>query len=519
MNDIVTNTSASVESTPRWRNINRRDLAILAVFVLLGGLATVNPIYLLYGFAAAAGLGVLWWVVARVRREGMESWQILALIGLSGHMLLNYGWDNLAIHIGGFPIVISYGLMFTALALAVYGRRRWLASALKEPAVACALVLLVLALVHLAVNIPEFGVMAVRDSTMCIDALFLLIGMAWAMKSQNISFLAKWLTVLFVLNMLYGATLPWSETIWGWSPESGVFLKVPLLGSFNGTGDLLLIGALFCTFVGSYVIKRPSWLMLLLSLAQFLGVGIAQVRRMYVGLVVVLILLVLFGEIKKFARVLVLLPAAVLVLVLATTVGGIEISGRVGPVNLDFFKEHLRSISTSEGTPGSSVESRFAMVAEAYQHFLAHPVFGEGFGLPLLTEMDTNNAEGNNAVTRHPHNSSLSYLARLGAIGFFFWIAFHFCLIKRFVHAIRRRRFYDPELSSWVMWLFLYYVLFMITSLVEGPFEFPSGAIPFYFFMGLALGFMRRLPEKGYAKAKAFGSYYAARTQASPEHA
>jgi hypothetical protein len=31
----------------------------------------------------------------------------------------------------------------------------------------------------------------------------------------------------------------------------------------------------------------------------------------------------------------------------------------------------------------------------------------------------------------------------------------------------------------------------MISSLVEGAFEFPSGAISFYFFMGFALGLMR----------------------------
>jgi len=49
----------------------------------------------------------------------------------------------------------------------------------------------------------------------------------------------------------------------------------------------------------------------------------------------------------------------------------------------------------------------------------------------------------------------------------------------------------DKRLPAFVLWLFLFYVLFMITSLVEAPFEFPSGAVPFYFFMGLALGLMR----------------------------
>jgi len=496
MPPLITDSSTTFDSGSRWKKISRRELALFALFILLGGLASVNPLYVLYLAAALAVLGVCWLVVAQVRRAHLELWQILALIGVSGHMLLNYGWDNLALHIGGLPIVLCYAVMFSSLALAVYGRRRWLASALKEPAVRCVLALLVLAAFHLAIEIPRFGVMAVRDATMCIDALFMLVGMAWATKKNALPFLAKWLTVLFALNLIYGATLPWSATLWSWSPESGVFLKVPLLGNYNGTGDLLLSGALFCIFLGSYVIKRPSWLILVLALAQFLGVGIAQVRRMYVGAVIVLFILILLGETKKFARVFVLLPAALVVLLLATTVGGLQITGRIGTVNFDFFKEHIRSIYTSEGTPGSSVESRWIMAQEAFQHFFEHPVTGVGFGEPLLSEMDMNMGEGNNAVTRHPHDSSLSYLARLGAIGFILWISFHVCVIKRFLYGLRQKRFLDDQLYSWVLWLFLYYVLFMITSLVEGPFEFPSGAIPFYFFIGFALGLIRwRVPE------------------------
>jgi len=91
-------------------------------------------------------------------------------------------------------------------------------------------------------------------------------------------------------------------------------------------------------------------------------------------------------------------------------------------------------------------------------------------------------------------------------IGFVFWVAFHFCLIKRFLSVLRRRNNCgDKRLYAFVLWLFLFYVLFMIGSLVEGPFEFPSGAVPFYFLMGLALGLMRwqvpqtnrTLPPKG----------------------
>jgi O-antigen ligase len=192
------------------------------------------------------------------------------------------------------------------------------------------------------------------------------------------------------------------------------------------------------------------------------------------------------------------------VIFLVTSLGGFKIAGRIGEVNLDFFQAHLRSVQTSEGTPGSSVESRFSMADEAFHHFFAHPVVGEGFGRPLLTEID----ETNGAVTRIPHNSSLTYLARLGLIGIIIWLAFHFLLIKRFISVLRQRSSGDDKLvSAFVLWLFLFYVLFVNVSLVEGPFEFPSGAVPFYFFMGFALGLMRwHLSDKnrGQLRASAF---------------
>lgn len=482
MHDIVTNSSAGFKSSPQ------RAVAWFSLFLLVGSLAILHPLFVLGCLAAAAALGLCWLVVTQVRRANLEFWQFLALFALSGYLLLTRGFENLTLHIGGFPIIVGYALIYASLALAVFSRRQLIARALKEPPVVCMLALLALAVVHLVVDIPSHGIWALRDSSMCLDGIFMLLGLAWAMKSNNSVFLARWMMGLFVLNMLYSYTMPWGERLWSWSPVSGVFLKVPILGDFSGAGDILVAGAMFCICVGSYLVSRPSWLMPLLAIGQLLGVAITQGRRQYVGTVVVLIILVLLGETKKFAKLLILVPSVVILISLATSLGGLKISGRIGEVNLDFFKAHLRSVQTSEGTPGSSVEGRFSWADEAFQHFLAHPVLGEGFGQPLLTDID----ETNGAVTRMPHNSSLTYLARLGLIGFVIWIAFHFLLIKRFINVLRRRSTYgDKRLSAFVLWLFLFYVLFMIVSLVEAPFEFPSGAVPFYFFMGLALGLMR----------------------------
>jgi O-antigen ligase len=209
---------------------------------------------------------------------------------------------------------------------------------------------------------------------------------------------------------------------------------------------------------------------------------------MYLAIVVMIILLILVGEIKKFAKLFVLVPAAILVVFAVTSIGGLEITGRIGPVNMTFFKDHLRSITGAEDTPGSDPQSRVIMSNEALEHFRANPIFGYGFGQPLTSTIDMTNG----AVTRMPHNSTVSYLARLGLVGLFGWIAFHFCLLQRFIYALRQRKKCKDELvSGMVLWLFLFYVLLMISSMVEPAFEFPSIAVPFYFFLGFAVGLIR----------------------------
>jgi O-antigen ligase len=491
MDGMVTNISASLESSARFTNIGRGDIVRLALFVLLGSLTILHPLFVLGCLAAAATLGICWRIVVHVRRAGLELWQVLLLIALTGYMVLNYGFENVTIHVGGFPIIISYGLMYASLALAVSCHWPLVSRALKEPAMLCVLALLVLAFLHLAVDIPSYGFWAIRDSSICLDGIFLILGLLWAMKRNSTFFLTKWLIVVFALNLIYSFTLPWGEKLWSWSPQSGVFLQGPVLGTFSGTGDILASGAVFCICLGGYVARRPRGMMLFLAMAQLLGVAIAQTRRMYVGIVVVLIILVLLGETKKYAKLLILLSSAIMVLFLLTTVVGLEISGRVGPVNIAFSRELIRSISGAEGTPGSSVQTRFDFADEAFVHVRAHPVLGEGFGQPLLNNNDTTGPD-----VRQPHNSSLSMLARMGTIGFAIWMAFHLCLTKRFIYALRRRRCCDKRLSDLVLWFFLFYVLVMIASFVEAPFEFPSMAVPFYFLVGVALGLIRwQLPQ------------------------
>jgi len=486
MSDTLTNTTPTLRSN-RLGKVDPRYIAWFSLLVLAGGVAALYPTFWLYCLAAVAALGICWGALAFLGRAELDFWQILALSMLSGYLILNYGFDNIAFHVGAFPVLIAYGSMWAALALAMLARRKWVSQAMREPALLCLLGLLVLAAFHLIRDIPAYGNLAIRDATMCLDGLFVIMGLLWARKKNSAQFLTKWLMVIFVINMFYSATLPWTESLWSWSPESGVFETVPILGNFRGSGDLLLAGAVFCICIGSYVIKRRAWLLTVLVLGQLLGIAITQVRRMYLGIVVVVLILIVAGEIKKFAKLFILVPASILVVFAVTSLGGLHIEGRVGEVNLDFFKDHLRSLSGAEDTPGSAVQSRFTMMADTYQHFVAHPILGEGFGLPVVNVVEAETGQ----VTRSPHNAVLTVLARLGAVGFVLWLSFHLCLWSRFFWGFRHRRSGDRLVYLMLLWLFMYYVLFMMGAMVEDSFVAPCGAVPFYFFMGYALGLAR----------------------------
>jgi len=488
--EMVRNSRAGLEPSARSTRIPAGGIVLFAIFFSVGSLAFLYPYFALGCLAVVVTLVVGWRALEYARRAGLEFWQVLLLMALTGYILLNYGFENLTIHVAGIPIIIGYVLMFASLFLAALSHPQLLMRARKEPAVLCLVVLLVLTFLHLVPDVPSYGIWAIRDASMFFDGLFLVLGLLWAMREKSTIPLLKWLTGLLLVNLFYSLAFPWGEKISDWSPKSGVFIPVPLVGNYHGNAIYLLLGALFYMFLARSVVRWPRWVLLPLAMAQLFGLAIHQLRGLYVGLAVVLIIYALLGETGKSAKLLLVLSPAFAAVLLLTTLG-VEIEGRIGPVKADFFKEHVRSISGAEGTPGSALEGRVNWYEQVFQHIRAHPVVGEGFGMVLINFTDVDRP-GLLVEVRQPHNSSVSVLARLGAIGFLPWVLFHLCVLKRFFYAFRQRRYWNKQLAELIVWLFMVYVICMIEASVEAGFEFPSGSIPFYFFVGLSLGLIRR---------------------------
>jgi O-Antigen ligase len=469
------------------------DARILLGFLIAVGLGVcvaAYPVACMGGITACLILcGILRWARGR-----LELWQVLVLLALTAYIILNYGFDNFAIGAGGFHLPLGELLVFLALALVIWREQRgFLSSMLRDPIVACLFALLLLSCAHLLIDVPRYGLYAVRDSSLFFEAVILLAGVVWAGNARKTVLWVRWMFFVIVVNLIYTYTFPWNEKIQAWSPTFGVFHAVPLFGNYEQNGVFLVAGILFCIWFGPALVPWPRWVFWALAVAQLGGLAILQLRSMYVGILVVLLLLFLLGETKKFAGFACALAwgvGGVLTLLLAVTALGIKLQGRMGPVDLSFIEEHAETVLSlgDSNTRMSHDVDRGAWYGEVWDRVRSSPsnmAVGEGFGQVLI------NFENDKGIpVRQPHNTSLTVLARLGFLGLSIWVVFLVLMTTRYVQFIRGRSA-SAGISSLVLWLFLYSVLaFMLTS-VQPEFEFSHGAIPFFFFQGLAIGIMR----------------------------
>src|SRR5277367_5214558 len=130
MPDIVTNSSATLKPNPRPSRIDLRSVAWFSLFLVVGGLAVLHPLIVLGCLAVVVTLGLCRLVVTYVQRAHLEFWQVLTLVALSGYTLLTRGFENLTVHVGGFPVIVGYVLIYASLGLAIFSRRQLVASAL-----------------------------------------------------------------------------------------------------------------------------------------------------------------------------------------------------------------------------------------------------------------------------------------------------------------------------------------------------------------------------------------------------
>ena len=461
-------------------------------FAVATGLGTLLAAYPLVGLAAVPVCLALYWFFRWCRLQ-MEWWQMLVLLALTPAVILNYGFDNFAVGAGRFNFPVGDLLMFLALILVAW---RFGQSAIKrillDPPVACLMALLLMSFCHLLIDIPRYGFYAVRDSSKFFEAVILILGVMWAQNPLNLQLLKRWLFYVVLINLVYSYTFNWGEKIQAMSPNVGVFHPVPLFGNYQQTGLWLLLGVIYLLWIAPSIVRWPGWILMLLAAAQLGGLAIVQSRSTYVGMAVVLLVLVYFRENKKligFSSTIACGFGVLLALLLVVSALGIKLQGRVGPVTLSFIEEQAKTV-LAVGNPNMRMAQdvdRADMYGEAWDRLRSSPtnmMVGEGFGQVLVNLLSE---EG--IPVREPHNSSLSVLARLGLVGLSFWLLFIVLVLVRYVRALRMRSASEGDTAT-LLWLFLCFLLYLLTASVQPTFEFSHGSMPFYFLVGLGIGIM-----------------------------
>jgi O-antigen ligase len=467
-------------------------LFVLGAILAVGATAAYSPMAIVIALIAVSVVSLL----ARVSR-GLLLWQKLMILALAGYMVLNYGFANLTIP--GTPVPVGHLLMFGALFFALPGHGRVVRDFVHDPVMLCWGALLGLTLLPAAIEVPRYGGYALRDASMVVEGIFLLLGYIWASHIGARKSFLRMIGIVFAITIVYCTTYSYGAAIRGMSPKSGVFLPVAIVGNYN-LSDFIAAGLLLFWLFSKTVLGWPRILTWPLMLAGLFELLMMQVRSTYVGLaaalVLVIVLPVAFGLKRRALIILLTLPLLGVSMLMAIALSGIKLQGRTGPVQLSYFSEYARSF-TQDDVPGAETRewrrTQWRNVIETTSETFTGMLLGQGFGQPL-----TKLSLSTGAVTRQPHNIHISVFGRLGLLGLIAWFLFHISFYLRGYSFLKRTNARETsESRDLVTWLMLSHVVLLVSATFGAVLEFSDGAIPFYVLMGFALRVSRfPLPQR-----------------------
>jgi O-antigen ligase len=429
-------------------------------------------------------------------------------IALGGFLVLNYGFANWVMPIFGLRLPLGHVLTLIALLLALPGNINKIIPFLKEPAIILWGLLCLLSLGHLFFDLRNYGAYAARDASFVAEGGFLFLGYLWAQKGEDQALFLKGMAGIFLITFIYSLTVLRPGIMAAYSPVSGIFQPVPVLGNYSFIFFGLHVGALFYALVIPPSKKWRNVLLATLAVLLIASMFYFQSRSTYLSVIVIILIIFIFSGIYQALRLSAFHIAGFITLItFAFLLGllGVKIQGRAGEVTPAFYVEHIETVNPDNNLPNVSGTSwRLDIWRQAVNHWLASPttiVVGEGFGQPLTNYRQAGGYTGNavpentidpqqfSVAVRQPHNVNLTVLARLGLIGALIWIGFHVRILYLFIHSLQERKKENRD-NSVGLWLFLFYVLGMILATVQPWLEFSYGAIPFYIILGFAISIL-----------------------------
>lgn len=395
--------------------------------------------------------------------------------GLLGALLVfGYGFANVGVRVGQLPLPLAELVLLCLLGL-IGRHQRQLPARIAVPL----LVFLTFVAARLIADYPVWGNAAIRDATLAVDSLALVVGFALVQLGLTQSFISL-LKRISIATLIYGSLFPWRERLADFGPTVGLQQEVPLLGSMSGIG--VAVGGAFIFFA---VFCRGPQRIILMAWALAV-VALLQARGLYLAIPLALTVMRMVGGLAS-RRILYRGGTALLIcLVGLLSLSPLDLDGRLGQLSPSFYLSHVATLFGTEGPGAGSLAHRLAMTEGALQEFRRTPVtiiFGAGLGPDLAAGFS---ADGPTLV-RKPHNDFLEILVRLGLLGagVFLWLLFALMrpIVRCARHAVAEGT--APILCTWVLGVATLYLLIAST---QPLLAYPFGAIPLFLFLGIGCG-------------------------------
>jgi hypothetical protein len=405
-------------------------------------------------------------------------WDILFLT-IAGAYILDYGFANVGVA-GRVPIPIVDVIAVVLLArVATTPGFKWPSSLPFLMAIA----FVGLTALRLVVDMPKFGIFALRDATLATELSFLFIGY-WAVLTFGLSRLLRALSLIFLAGIAYLALYPFREAMAAASPVVGLQRPVPLFGTYSG--GIVAVAAFFF-----FAIVRPfgRW-SYVLAAATIPLMAMLQSRGLYLAVPAAFVLILVFarGRLGASIRRGLAITLAVAVAALVIFFALAPEQGRVGKVTPGFALAQVGTLIGRKG-PGSPVELRKGWARRVLRKVDETPggwLIGVGLGPDLAFGFET--PQG--ALVRKPHDDYLEIYARLGSLGF----AIFACLLgSAFVELGRAGRRTEGVEGRFLWFVFAQSFVIAVIAATQPLFAFPYGTVPMFVVLGAGLAVAERL--------------------------
>ncbi len=455
--------------------LTRRNLIVMAVvFVLaivVGVVIAVEPTAaIVIAFAVLMPL-----VLISVR----NLWAYAIWVAIFGLAVWSYGFNNVPLI---RPLPLADALIIFSV---IFGFTRWWP--LHRVTVVRRLLfflsaLMFIVLLRLIVDIPSFGLLAVRDALFAFELWVLLpaIAMGVMLGERRLN---RYLFWLFSITTAWFLLYPWRDVIVSISPVVGIQRPVPLF-AFT-TAGFLSVPAFFW-----FLWNRRGMIGVIGAVAALFILLLAQSRGAYLAFLGSVIVLYLLqpGGVKRWGRV--MLVGAVVGVVLLLF--GSSLTGRLGePVGIDTVVKQMQTLVGEEGPGAGSFQHRLTAWPMVIRQVLSEPL-GPVVGLGLGPDLFQGSIVGPDVLVRKPHNDYLEIWARIGVFGLLAWLGI---LIVLGLGAAKGAR--QSPRHGWILAL---QIMLWITNVGQPAMGFAYVVVVWAGLTGLWIG--ARLHEQGLVPVK-----------------